>query len=89
MKDAEKTKKQLIHELKALRRRAAKLEKSQAEHNGVDHALRESEAKYRDLVENLTDAIYAIDKKGVITSCNSAAELGSGYSTDDSSQEIS
>jgi PAS domain S-box-containing protein len=30
-------------------------------------ALKESEEKYRDLVENIDDAIYAVDKEGVLT----------------------
>jgi PAS domain S-box-containing protein len=42
-------------------------------------ALRDSEARYRELFENARDAIYVHDLRGVYTSVNRAAEKLSGY----------
>jgi len=43
-------------------------------------ALEEGEKKYRDLVENIRDVIYSIDKNGVMTYINPAIESVLGYS---------
>jgi PAS domain S-box-containing protein len=43
-------------------------------------ALQESEEKYRDLVENINDVIYALDINGVVTYVSSAVEALIGYS---------
>jgi len=40
----------------------------------IEDALRQSEAKYRDLVEKISDVIYAVDAGGVLTYVNPAAE---------------
>ncbi|HET7112800.1 MAG TPA: PAS domain S-box protein [Pyrinomonadaceae bacterium] len=45
-----------------------------------EHALRESEERYRELFENSKDAFYVHDMNGIYTSVNRAAEKLSGYS---------
>ena len=50
------------------------------EHKRSEEALRESEKKYRDLVENISDVIYSIDTGGVVTYINPAIESVLGYS---------
>jgi two-component system, cell cycle sensor histidine kinase and response regulator CckA len=43
--------------------------------------LRESEEKYRDLVENINDVIYAVNRDGEVTYVNPVVETVFGYST--------
>ena len=45
----------------------------------AEEALHESEEKYRDLVENINDAIYAHDEKGVLTYVSPVIETFGGY----------
>jgi PAS domain S-box-containing protein len=45
----------------------------------IEEALRRSEEKYRDLVENINDIIYSIDEKGMITYVSPAVKYLSGY----------
>ncbi len=45
--------------------------------------LKESEAKYRDLIENVDDIVYTLDVNGIITSGNSAIKKVLEYSVDE------
>ncbi|OGP85493.1 MAG: hypothetical protein A2Z08_08280 [Deltaproteobacteria bacterium RBG_16_54_11] len=49
------------------------------ERKQVEEALQESEEKYRDLVENISDILYAIDEHGIVTYVAPAIESLSGY----------
>lgn len=46
-------------------------------------ALRKSEEKYRELVENINDVLYAIDRQGVITYVSPVIESVLGYGADE------
>jgi PAS domain S-box-containing protein len=46
-------------------------------------ALRESEAKYRTILENIQDGYYEVDKTGNFTFVNSSLSKGLGYSADE------
>ena len=60
MKDERKTKKLLIAELAELRQRVSELENSEPMHKRAEEALRESEEKYRTLVEQSLEGIVIV-----------------------------
>ncbi|MCK4963531.1 MAG: PAS domain S-box protein, partial [Dehalococcoidia bacterium] len=49
------------------------------ERKRAEEALKESEEKYRDLVENISNIIYTIDENGVMTYISPASESILGY----------
>ena len=79
MRDKDKTKEQLIEDLKDLRQRIAGLPISEADGELDEEALRGSDARYRDLVEHVDDVIYAVDDNGVLTYVSPAIESFGGY----------
>jgi len=90
MDDEGKTKQELLQELEAARRELAAVkdqastrEAAQRERNGMEQALRESEQRYKDIVELAPDGIVTANLIGVMTSCNTAFLELTGYARDE------
>jgi PAS domain S-box-containing protein len=74
---------QLRQELEAIRQRVAQMEELETRRQRNDHALRESEEKYRGILENMDDAYYEVDLKGNYAFFNEAMVLKTGYSREE------
>ena len=72
MKDENVTKEQLILELAAMRQRVAEMEKIEGERKRTDEALRESEKRYKEVVESAADIIHTTDIQGNFIFANTA-----------------
>jgi PAS domain S-box-containing protein len=70
MKDQLKTKEALIQELVSLRQRILELERSESERTQVEEDLHESEEKYRNILENIEDGYFEVDRAGDFTFFN-------------------
>ena len=78
-----KTKAQLAAELETLQQQIAALQARESEQARTEAALRQSEERYRSLVEQAPDAIFTLASDGTITSLNRAFETITGWSRDD------
>jgi PAS domain S-box-containing protein len=63
-----------------LTQRASALESEISERQGVEEALRESEGKYRHIINAAADAIISINEAGLVCEFNRAAEQIFGFS---------
>ncbi|MBC8249244.1 MAG: GAF domain-containing protein, partial [Anaerolineales bacterium] len=72
MKNEHKTKEQLINELAEMRQRIAGLETADAARKRAEESLRESEARYRAVIEDQTELICRFRPDGTLTFVNEA-----------------
>lgn len=79
MEDKNITKERLTNKLMKLSQKISELKKSVIEYQRVEESLRESEEKYRILVEMATDAIFLETTEGRILECNTAGAKMFGY----------
>jgi len=63
-----------------MRESEAKVRHTLAERERAEEAIKEGEARYRQLVENANDIVFTLDLQGNVTSMNKAAEAITGYS---------
>ena len=78
MTEEKKTKQQHIDELGKLHQRIEELEKLGAESRKTETALRESEEKYRTLIESTLDFVFTVDRRGLFTYVNPRFEMVTG-----------
>ena len=79
-----KTKKQLLMQIEELKRQVAMLEDEAEHHRAVEEALRQSEAKYRQLVDIAPAGIYEVDlTSGKFISVNDLMCEYTGYSKEE------
>ena len=78
MTEDKRPKQQLMDELGKLHQRIAELEESGAESRKAETALRESEEKYRTLIESTSDFVFTADRQGLFTYVNPRFELVTG-----------
>jgi PAS domain S-box-containing protein len=83
VKDYDKTKEQLIDEVRELRQQITDLKTSEIEHKQAIRKLRESEEKYKSIIELAPDSIITFNLKGIITSFNKNFSNLSGYTKDE------
>jgi len=70
---------ELVWLARAINATLASLESSHVERKTAGDALRSSEQRFRAVAESAADAIVTVDRKGVITYWNAAAETMFGY----------
>ncbi len=84
MKNAAKTREQLLHELEKSNNRIAELEKSETGRKQMEKTLQESEQRFRKLLENVpTVAVQGYNSDGDIHYWNKANESIYGYTADE------
>jgi PAS domain S-box-containing protein len=82
MKDQDKTKQELIHELNELRQRVDELEALEKERKCVEDALRENEEMFRALAETVTSGI-AVFQEEKYCYVNPAVTIITGYTQEE------
>jgi diguanylate cyclase (GGDEF)-like protein/PAS domain S-box-containing protein len=77
------TEERLVHELQAIHQRAAELEKSKTEHQRAEESLRQSEERYRNILESIEEGYYEVDIAGNLTFFNDSLCNLLGYSREE------
>jgi PAS domain S-box-containing protein len=86
MKDPSRTKQSLIEEMTTLRKRVADMERVESGSKRAEEALRESEGRYKRLLDSVTDYIYTVqveDGCPVATVHGPGCAAVTGYSPED------
>ncbi|MBU1207506.1 MAG: GAF domain-containing protein [Proteobacteria bacterium] len=86
MKDESKSERQLIQELLELRTQIVKLEKEKGKREQIEEALRESEKRYKEVVESAAEIIHTTDIWGKFTFANTATLKAAGTSLEEFKQ---
>lgn len=79
MKDSNQSKQEPVRELKRMGQRVAELEAAEDEHKRTEEALRQSEERYRTIVEEMDEGYYEVDLAGNYTFFNDVICSRLGY----------
>jgi PAS domain S-box-containing protein len=83
MKYSNQSRQALMSELKQMRQRISELEAAEAEHKRTEEALRQSEEKYRTILQEMDEGYYEVDLAGNYTFFNDVLCNRLGYSRDE------
>jgi PAS domain S-box-containing protein len=83
MKDSNQSKQELASELRRMRQRLAELEAAEAEHKRTEETLRQSEERYRTIVEEMEEGYYETDLAGNYTFFNDVMCKDMGYTREE------
>ncbi|MDH7499401.1 MAG: PAS domain S-box protein [candidate division NC10 bacterium] len=83
MKDADKTKKQLIEELMSLRQEVAELQAKDRQQGLAREALQRSEKRFQELADLSHQTVFECDREGNLTFVNRSSFPMFGYSQED------
>ena len=83
VKDPSKTKQELLIETATLRQRNQELEQSEEIRKQAEAALRESEAKWKEIFETIEDLYYEVDSEGVIKLLSPSVHRLTGWDEED------
>ena len=81
MKEERRAKQQLLDELDKLHKKIGELEKRDVERNKTETLLRDSEEKYRTLIESTLDFVFTVDRQGKFTYINPRFEMVTGHTS--------
>jgi PAS domain S-box-containing protein len=87
MNDVTKTKGQLIEELAMAHQLNAELKNSASEHKRIEEAIKGSEARYRNLVENAHDVLWVFDLNLGYTYISPSVKRLRGYSVEEAMKQ--
>jgi PAS domain S-box-containing protein len=83
MNDSSASKQEMMNELNQLRQRVAELEAAETEHKRTEATLRQSEERYRTIVEEMEEGYYETDLAGNYTFFNDVMCEEIGYSREE------
>jgi PAS domain S-box-containing protein len=83
MKDAEKTKEQLIEDLEEMRRRVAILQAAESLYRQTKEALRKSAEEIQDIYDNAPCGYHSLNKDGIFVKINNTELSWLGYVRDE------